>query len=132
MRGGREVACIDLYSYLLEGRRDADIRLEEGDAVVVGPYGLLVEISGNVKRPMWYELKRGETLGRLIEYAGGFTGDAYRDEGIPDLQCPRRGFRQLDDGGRRRRHGRLRAGPFRQPGGGPRQGLPRGDVRAGG
>ena len=80
MRGGREVACIDLYSYLLEGRRDADIRLEEGDAVVVGPYGLLVEISGNVKRPMWYELKRGETLGRLIEYAGGFTGDAYRDE----------------------------------------------------
>ena len=80
MRGGREVACIDLYSYLLEGRRDADIRLEEGDAVVVGPYGLLVEISGNVKRPMWYELKRGETLDRLIEYAGGFTGDAYRDE----------------------------------------------------
>lgn len=80
MRGGREVACIDLYSYLLEGRRDADIRLEEGDAVVVGPYGLLVEISGNVKRPMWYELKRGETLEHLIEYAGGFTGDAYRDE----------------------------------------------------
>ena len=80
MRGGREVACIDLYSYLLEGRRDDDIRLEEGDAVVVSPYELLVEISGNVKRPMWYELKRGETLGRLVEYAGGFTGDAYRDE----------------------------------------------------
>lgn len=80
MRGGREAARLDLYSYLLEGRRDDDIRLEEGDAVVVGPYGLLVEISGNVKRPMWYEMKRGETLGRLIEYAGGFTGDAYRDE----------------------------------------------------
>lgn len=80
MRGGHEVASIDLYSYLLEGRREGDIRLEEGDAVVVSPYELLVEISGNVKRPMWYELKRGETLEHLIEYAGGFTGDAYRDE----------------------------------------------------
>lgn len=80
MRGGREAASIDLYSYLLEGRRDDDIRLEEGDAIVVGPYGLLVEISGNVKRPMWYEMRRGETLGRLLDYAGGFTGDAYTDE----------------------------------------------------
>lgn len=80
MRGGREVARVDVYSYLLEGRRSNDIRLEEGDAIMVSPYGQLVNITGNVKRPMYYEMKRGETLERLLDYAGGFTGDAYRKE----------------------------------------------------
>ena len=80
MRGGREVARVDVYAYLLEGRQSDDVRLEEGDVIVVGPYELLVDITGNVKRPMWYEMKRGETLGRLLEYAGGFTGDAYAKE----------------------------------------------------
>lgn len=80
MRSGREVSRIDLYTYLLEGRRDDDIRLEEGDAIVVEPYGVLVNVSGSVKRPMWYELRRGQTLAEVIEYAGGLTGDAYGDE----------------------------------------------------
>ena len=80
MRGGREAARVDVYAYLLEGRRNDDIRLEEGDVVVVGPYELLVDITGKVKRPMYYEMKRGETLGRLLDYAGGFTGDAYGKE----------------------------------------------------
>ena len=80
MRGGREVARVDVYAYLLEGRQDDDVRLEEGDVVIVRPYELLVDVSGNVKRPMHYEMKRGETLGRLLEYAGGFTGDAYTKE----------------------------------------------------
>lgn len=80
MRGGREAARVDVYACLTDGRRDDDVRLEEGDAVVVGPYGLLVDISGNVKRPMRYEMKRGETLERLLAYAGGFTGDAYGKE----------------------------------------------------
>lgn len=80
MRGGREVARADLYELLLEGRLEDGIRLEEGDAIVVPPYGIRVEITGNVKRPMYYEMKPGESLGRLMEYAGGFRGDAYRDE----------------------------------------------------
>ena len=80
MRGGREVARVDVYAYLLEGRQDDDVRLEEGDVVIVRPYELLVNVSGKVKRPMHYEMKRGETLGRLLDYAGGFTGDAYSKE----------------------------------------------------
>ena len=80
MRGGRETARVDVYAYLLEGRQSDDVRLEEGDVIVVGPYEQLVDISGNVKRPMWYEMKRGETLERLLAYAGGFTGDAYGKE----------------------------------------------------
>jgi protein involved in polysaccharide export with SLBB domain len=38
---------------------------------------MLVNIQGNVKRPMFYEMKNGETVQTLIEYAGNFTGDAY-------------------------------------------------------
>ena len=80
MRGGREVARVDVYDLLMKGKQNDDIRLEEGDVIIVPPYELLVEISGNVKRPMYYEMKSGESLGKLMEYAGGFTGDAYRDE----------------------------------------------------
>ena len=80
LRGGREAARVDVYAYLLDGRQSDDVRLEEGDVIVVEPYEQLVDISGNVKRPMWYEMKRGETLERLLAYAGGFTGDAYGKE----------------------------------------------------
>lgn len=80
MRGGREVARVDVYDLLMDGKMNDDVRLEEGDVIIVPPYEQLVEISGNVKRPMFYEMKSGESLGKLVEYAGGFTGDAYRDE----------------------------------------------------
>lgn len=80
MRGGREVARVDVYDLLMDGKMSDDVRLEEGDVIIVPPYEQLVEISGNVKRPMFYEMKSGESLGKLVEYAGGFTGDAYRDE----------------------------------------------------
>ena len=68
------MARVDVYAYLLEGRQDDDVRLEEGDVVIVRPYGCWSTSRGKVKRPMHYEMKRGETLGRLLDYAGGFTG----------------------------------------------------------
>lgn len=77
MRGGRKVADIDVYDYILQGKSMDDIRLMDNDIIIVPPYDCLVDISGNVKRPMYYEMKNGETLGTLIKYAGGFTGDAY-------------------------------------------------------
>lgn len=80
MRGGRNIASVDVYDYILKGKMDDDIRLEEGDVIIVPPYELLVDIDGNVKRPMYYEMKKNETLGTLIEYAGGFAGDAYDKE----------------------------------------------------
>lgn len=80
MRSGRNIASVDVYDYILKGKMDDDIRLEEGDVIVVPPYELLVDIGGNVKRPMYYEMKNSETLSTLIEYAGGFAGDAYDKE----------------------------------------------------
>lgn len=79
-RDGKLFKTVDVYDYLFDGKLKDDIRLEEGDAVIVPPYRRLVEIEGNVKRPMFYETTEGETLSKLLEYAGGFTGDAYTDE----------------------------------------------------
>lgn len=77
VRNGKKVATIDVYDFIMKGKAQDDIRLEEGDVIIVPPYESLVQITGNVKRPMRYEMKKGETLATLIEYAGGFTSDAY-------------------------------------------------------
>ena len=78
MRNGKKVATVDVYDFILKGKTMEDIRLQEGDVIIVPPYEQLVDIQGNVKRPMFYEMKQGETVKDLIEYAGNFTGDAYR------------------------------------------------------
>lgn len=77
MRGGKKMAALDVYDYILKGKFNDDIRLMEGDVIIVPPYDCLVNISGNVKRPLFYEMKTGESLANLLHYAGGFTGDAY-------------------------------------------------------
>lgn len=77
MRDGRKVTTVDVYDFILRGKTMNDIRLQEGDVIIVPPYEQLVEIGGKVKRPMFYEMKDGETVKTLIEYAGNFTGDAY-------------------------------------------------------
>ena len=77
VRNGKKMATIDVYDFIMHGRTKDDIRLEEGDVVIVPTYESLVQISGNVKRPMRYEMKNGETVETLIGYAGGFTSDAY-------------------------------------------------------
>lgn len=80
MRAGRQVATVDIYAYLMKGTLNDDVRLEEGDVILVPPYDQLVQIQGKVKRPMFYEMKQDEPLAALIGYAGGFAGDAYRKE----------------------------------------------------
>ncbi len=77
MRGGRKVAEVDVYDYLLYGKSVDDFRLMENDMILVPPYESMVMLSGKVKRPMYYEMKSDETLHTLLNYAGGFTGDAY-------------------------------------------------------
>lgn len=77
-RGGRQVTVVDVYEYILNGRLAGNIRLQENDVIVVGPYECLVGIQGNVKRPMFYEMRPTESVAQIIKYAGGFTGDAYK------------------------------------------------------
>lgn len=79
IRNGKKIAGVDIYEYLFDGKTAGNIRLEEGDVIIVPPYEALVNINGNVKRPMYYEIKPNESIADLIEFAGGFTGDAYSD-----------------------------------------------------
>ena len=77
-RGGKLFSDVDVYDYILNGKSDSDIALRDGDLVIVAAYGNLVEVSGKVKRPMFYELRSGETIADVVAYAGDFTSDANR------------------------------------------------------
>ena len=79
-RNSKEVAKLDVYDYLLNGKYNTNIRLEENDMVIVSPYDQLAVVQGKVKRNRIFELKKGETLKQLLNMAGGFTGDAYRKD----------------------------------------------------
>jgi len=76
-RQGKLVTVVDIYEYILNGRLAGNIRLHDNDVIQVGPYECLVEITGNVKRTMFYEMRKNESVASLIKYAGGFAGDAY-------------------------------------------------------
>ena len=77
-RGGHQISTVDIYDYILNGRMTGNVRLQDNDVIIVGPYDALVEIEGNVKRPMFYEMRKNESVSTLLKYAGGFTGNAYK------------------------------------------------------
>ena len=76
-RNNKLVSVVDIYDYILNGKLTGNVRLADNDVIVVGPYDCLVNITGKVKRPMFYEMKRNESMNSLLKYSGGFTGDAY-------------------------------------------------------
>ena len=91
-RNSNEVASLDVYDFLINGKYESNLRLEDNDMVIVKPYNALVAVTGRVKRNRVYEMTSGETLEDLIRYAGGFTGDAYTD----NLQVKRKSGRMLE------------------------------------
>lgn len=76
-RKGKLLSNVDVYDFLLNGKLSGDVRLQDNDVITVSPYEALVNITGKVKRPMFYEMKENESAATLLRYAGGFTGDAY-------------------------------------------------------
>jgi protein involved in polysaccharide export with SLBB domain len=77
-RNNRLITVVDIYDYILNGKLTGNVRLADNDVIVVGPYDCLVNITGKVKRPMFYEMKKNESINSLLKYAGSFTGDAYK------------------------------------------------------
>ena len=77
-RGGRQYSVVDVYDYILNGRLSGNVRLQDNDVIVVGPYDCIVDIAGKVKRPMSYEMKKNESVTTLLKYAGGFAPKAYK------------------------------------------------------
>ena len=79
-RNGRIISKVDVYDYIINGRLTGNVMLRDNDVIIVGPYENLVKIEGRIKRPMYYEMKKTESLQSLLNYAGGFTGDAFRQK----------------------------------------------------
>ncbi len=77
VRENEQIAHLDLYDFLLKGETKLNIRLRDEDLIFIGPYNNRATIEGEVIRPAIYELKPGETLADLIEFAGGFSSSAY-------------------------------------------------------
>ena len=77
-RNGKMISSVDVYDYIINGKHSGNIMLRDNDVIIVGPYCNLVMIEGKVKRPMFYEMRKSESLQTLLNYAGGFTGDAYK------------------------------------------------------
>lgn len=79
VRNGKKIATVDVYDFIIDGKMEGNLILEEGDIIIVPTYKQIVDLAGNVKRPMSFELEEGETVQDLLKYAGGFTGDAYKE-----------------------------------------------------
>ncbi|MDR3056693.1 MAG: SLBB domain-containing protein [Prevotella sp.] len=79
-RKGKLIETVDIYQYLINGKSSSDVRLTDGDIIIVPPYISLVNITGKIKRPMFYEMTFIETFADLLKYSGGFTGDAYKEK----------------------------------------------------
>ena len=77
-RAGKLFSEVDVYDYILNGKSEKDIALRDGDLISIPAYGKLVEVSGEIKRPMFYEMKQSETVADLIRFAGDFTSEANR------------------------------------------------------
>ena len=77
-RNNKTIAEFDLYDLLMRGDASKDVRLNSGDVLFVPPHDGLVEISGAIKRPHIFEIKKGENLTDLIRFAGGFKEKAFQ------------------------------------------------------
>jgi protein involved in polysaccharide export with SLBB domain len=77
MRANKQVGVIDVYNYLLNGDQSNNIKLQDQDVILVTEYKTKVQMTGEVKRPLIYEIKDKETLADAIRFAGGFTEKAY-------------------------------------------------------
>ena len=91
-RNDKLVATYDVYDFILNGNSDMGIRLEDNDVVTVDAYKNLVSVTGHVKRPMYYEMLDNETLAKLLKYAGGLAGNAYKE----DVRLIRNGKRERE------------------------------------
>ncbi|WP_113637095.1 SLBB domain-containing protein [Nubsella zeaxanthinifaciens] len=77
IRNNKVIATIDVYDFLLKGIQTGNVRLQDQDVINIPAYNARVEISGEVKDAAIFEVKPSETLQDVINFAKGFTAEAY-------------------------------------------------------
>lgn len=78
-RDSKLLTEIDVYEFLVKGEFTSPINLRDNDVIIVPPVRSRVEIQGPVRREGLFEVKAGETVDQLINFAGGFSSQAYRE-----------------------------------------------------
>jgi len=78
IRGGKKIANLDIYDFLMKGEMSDNLRLQDQDIIRVPVYQSRIEIVGEVKRPGIFELRTGESFKDLLSFAGDFTENAFR------------------------------------------------------
>jgi len=78
IRGGKKIATLDIYDFLMKGEMSDNLRLQDQDIIRVPVYQSRIEIVGEVKRPGIFELRTGESFKDLLTFAGDFTENAFR------------------------------------------------------
>lgn len=81
-RDGRVVTTFDLYDLMAKGDKSKDAQLVAGDVIYVPAVGPLVALAGSVNVPAIFELKDRESLGDMIQYAGGLTSTAAGQQAV--------------------------------------------------
>ena len=79
VRDGEVVSTIDVYEFLVNGKANLSFQLQDQDVILVKPFLSRVTVSGEVKRPNTFEVKEGENFEELLQYAGGFTDEAFQE-----------------------------------------------------
>jgi protein involved in polysaccharide export with SLBB domain len=79
IRANKLVETIDFYQFLQKGMLNKELRLQDQDIIRFPLYQKRVSLHGEVKRPAIYELLENETLTNLINYAGGFGDEAFKE-----------------------------------------------------
>lgn len=79
IRNNKLIAEIDVYDLLIKGTADLDTQLQDQDVIMVPPFQSRIKINGEIKRPMTFEVGSQDTFEDLIQYAGGFTDEAFKD-----------------------------------------------------
>lgn len=76
-RKSKLVSTVDVYDFIVNGNSEKNIRVENDDVIIVGPYTNRVTLNGAVKTPGKFELTNDESLQSLLSYAGGFSENAF-------------------------------------------------------
>lgn len=79
VRKNKTIAVIDVYELLIKGTANLDVQLEDQDVILVEPFQSRVKVTGEVKRPLTFEIGKEDNLDDLLSYAGGFTDLAFKD-----------------------------------------------------
>ena len=73
----QQTKILDIYKFVTNPNLADEFFLSNNDFIYVPIAERVVEITGSVKRPYFYELIEGEELKSLILYSGGLAADAY-------------------------------------------------------